>query len=44
MPRHNPALHRNEKVPMTPGRRRLLIAGAILLTAALGWGLSVILE
>jgi TRAP transporter TAXI family solute receptor len=44
MPRHNPALHRNEKVPMTPGRRRLLIAGVILLTAVLGWGIAVILE
>ncbi|ANB77164.1 hypothetical protein AYM40_34215 [Paraburkholderia phytofirmans OLGA172] len=29
---------------MTPGRRRLLVAGVILVTAALGWGLSVILE
>ena len=44
MPRHNPALHRNEKRPMTPGRRRLLIAGVIALIAALGWGLWVILE
>ena len=44
MPRHDPALLRNEKVPMTPGRRRLLIAGVILLTAVLGWGIAVILE
>lgn len=44
MPRHNPALRRNEKRPMTPGRRRLLIAGVILLIGALGWGISVIVE
>jgi TRAP transporter TAXI family solute receptor len=29
---------------MTPGRRRLLIVGAIILLAALGWGLTAVLE
>jgi len=29
---------------MTPGRRRLLIIGAILLLAALGWALAAVLE
>ena len=44
MPRHNPALHRSQKVPMTPARRRLLIIGAILLLAALGWALATVLK
>jgi TRAP transporter TAXI family solute receptor len=44
MPKHNPALHRNEKPPMSTARRRLLIAGAIVLIVALGWITSVILE
>ena len=44
MPRHNPALHRSQKAPMTPGRRRLLIVGAILLLAALGWALAIVLK
>jgi TRAP-type uncharacterized transport system substrate-binding protein len=29
---------------MTPGRRRLLIIGAILLIAALGWALATVLK
>jgi len=44
MPRHNPALRRSQKVPMTLGRRRLLILGAILLLAALGWALATVLK
>jgi TRAP transporter TAXI family solute receptor len=44
MPRHNPALYRSQKAPMTPGRRRLLIIGAILLLAALGWALATVLK
>jgi len=44
MPRHNPALHRSQKAPMTPGRRRLLIIGTILLLAALGWALASVLK
>jgi TRAP transporter TAXI family solute receptor len=44
MPRHNPALHRSQKAPMTPGRKRFLIIGAILLIAALGWALAAVLK
>jgi TRAP transporter TAXI family solute receptor len=44
MRRHNPALHRSQKAPMTPGRRRLLFIGAILLIAALGWALATVLK
>ena len=44
MPRHNPVLHRSQKAPMTPGRRLLLVIGAILLLAALGWALVTVLE
>lgn len=44
MPRHDPVLRRSRKVPMTLGRRRLLIIGAILLLAALGWALTTVLE
>lgn len=44
MPRHDPALHRIQKAPMTPGRRRLLIVGAIVLIAALGWALATVLK
>ena len=44
MPRHHPALHRSQKAPMTPGRRWLLIIGAILLLAALGWALATVLK
>jgi TRAP transporter TAXI family solute receptor len=40
----NPPLHRSRKAPMTPGRRRLLIIGAILLLAALGWALATVLK
>ncbi len=44
MPRHNPALRRNQKAPITPGRKRLLVIGAILLLAALAWGLVTVLR
>ncbi len=44
MPRHNPALHRSQKAPMTPGRKRFLVIGAILLIAALGWALAAVLK
>ena len=44
MPRHNPALHRHQKTPLTPRRRRLLMIGAIVLLAALGWALALVLE
>jgi TRAP transporter TAXI family solute receptor len=44
MPRHNPALHRSQKAPMTPGRWRLLTIGAILLLVALGWALATVLR
>ena len=40
MTRHNPVLQRSRKAPMTPGRRRLLFVGAILLLTALGWALA----
>src|SRR5258708_10999568 len=43
MPRHNPALQRSQKAPMTPGRRRLLVIGAVLLLAALGWAMAAVL-
>lgn len=44
MPRHNPALHRNQKALMTPARRRLYIIGVVVLLMALGWGLKVVVE
>lgn len=44
MPRHNPALHRRQQAPLTPRRRRLLMIGAIVLLALLGWALAVVLE
>ena len=44
MSRHNPALHRVHKAPMTPARLRLLILGAIVLLAALGWALVIVLK
>jgi TRAP transporter TAXI family solute receptor len=44
MPRRNPALHRSQKAPMTPRRRRFLIVAAALLLAALGWALAVVLK
>jgi hypothetical protein len=44
MAKRIPTLHRSQKAPMTPGRRWLLIIGAILLLAALGWALTVILS
>jgi TRAP transporter TAXI family solute receptor len=44
MPRHNPALRRSRKAPMTPGRLRFLVIGAILLLAVLGWALATVLK
>jgi TRAP transporter TAXI family solute receptor len=44
MPRRNPALHRSQKAPMTPRRRRFLIVAAALLLAALGWALATVLK
>jgi TRAP transporter TAXI family solute receptor len=44
MPRQNPALHRIQKPPMTAQRLRLLIVGAIVLIAALGWALFIMLK
>jgi TRAP transporter TAXI family solute receptor len=44
MPRRNPALHRSQKAPMTPRRRRFLIVAAALLLAALGWALAIVLK
>ena len=44
MARQNPALHRVQKPPMTPQRRRLLIAGVILLLAASGWGVWMLIK
>jgi TRAP transporter TAXI family solute receptor len=42
MPRHNPALHRSQKAPMTRARRRLLIVGVIVLLAAFGWVAAIV--
>ncbi len=44
MPRHHPALHRIQKAPLTPRRRRLLIAGALLLLVLIGWGVTLIIR
>jgi TRAP transporter TAXI family solute receptor len=44
MPRHNPALHRNQKAPVTPGRRRLLIVGALMSMVLFGWAVTVVVE
>jgi TRAP transporter TAXI family solute receptor len=44
MPRHNPALHRSQKAPMTRGRRWLLIIGSIVVLVLFGWTLVVILK
>ncbi|SIT35723.1 TRAP transporter solute receptor, TAXI family [Paraburkholderia piptadeniae] len=44
MRRDNPALHRSQKTPVTPRRRRLLILGAIVVLTALGWVLFTIIE
>jgi len=44
MPRHNPALHRIQKAPMTAQRLRLLITGAVVAIAVLGWALVTILK
>jgi TRAP transporter TAXI family solute receptor len=42
MPRHNPALHRSQKAPMTRARRRFLIVGVIVLLAAFGWVVAIV--
>lgn len=42
MPRHNPALHRSQKAPMTRAKRRFLIAGVIVLLAAFGWVVAIV--
>ncbi len=44
MPRHNPALQRSQKAPMTRARRRLLIIGLIALLAASGWVMTIVVE
>jgi TRAP transporter TAXI family solute receptor len=44
MARHNPALHRIRNTPLTRRRRLLLVLGAVLLLAALGWALVTILK
>ncbi|MFP3569025.1 TAXI family TRAP transporter solute-binding subunit [Paraburkholderia sp. SIMBA_030] len=44
MPKHNPALRRSQKAPMTSRRRRLLIIGAIVLLAAIGWATATVLK
>lgn len=44
MPRHDPALHRIQKAPMTRGRRRLLIICAVVLLATLGWVVVIALQ
>lgn len=42
MPRHNPALHRSQKAPMTRAKRRFLIVGVIVLLAAFGWMVAIV--
>ncbi len=42
MPRHNPALHRSQKAPMTKTKRRFLIAGVIVLLTAFGWMVAIV--
>ncbi|SAL33830.1 TRAP-type transport system periplasmic component-like protein [Caballeronia turbans] len=44
MPRHNPALQRSQKTPMTPARRRLLAIGLVVLSAASGWLTMIVVE
>ncbi|SAL80637.1 TRAP-type transport system periplasmic component-like protein [Caballeronia terrestris] len=44
MPRHIPALQRTRKPPMSPGRRRLFVIAVVLLVAALGWSLAIVLK
>ena len=42
MPRHNPALHRSQKAPMTRARRHVLILGVIILLAVSGWVVAIV--
>ncbi|SAK72109.1 TRAP-type transport system periplasmic component-like protein [Caballeronia pedi] len=44
MPRHNPALQRSQKTPMSRARRRLLIIGLIAVLAAFGWAMAIMVE
>jgi TRAP transporter TAXI family solute receptor len=44
MPKHDPALQRIQKAPMTRGRRRFLIIWTIVLMAVLGWALVTALK
>lgn len=44
MPRHNPTLHRSQKAPMTRARRRLFFIGVVVLLAAFGWLLAIIVQ
>jgi TRAP transporter TAXI family solute receptor len=44
MSRRDPALRRSQNPPMSAGRRRLLIAGGILLLVALGWSLVAVIR
>lgn len=44
MRRDNPALHRIQKAPLTPKRRWLLAATAVVVLVMLGWGLYKVLE
>lgn len=44
MRRDNPALHRIQKAPLTPKRRWLLAATAVVVLVMLGWGLYTVLE
>jgi TRAP transporter TAXI family solute receptor len=44
MPRRNPALQRSHKAPMTRARRRLLIVGVIVVLAAFGWAIAIVVE
>lgn len=44
MPKHDPALHRIQKAPLTRRRRRFLIIWTIVLAAVLGWALVTALK
>jgi TRAP transporter TAXI family solute receptor len=44
MPSDDPALHHSQKASPTSQRRRLLIIGAIVILAALGWGLFTVIR
>jgi TRAP transporter TAXI family solute receptor len=44
MPRRNPALHRSQQTRMSRKRRRALIGAALVLLAAFGWMVALVLE